>query len=175
MIRRPIEIEHFRADIHRLWDEQWFVLTAGDFVHGRYNSMTVSWGSLGILWNKPLAMVVVRPTRHTHGFMERSESFTLCAFSETYRAALNILGSKSGRDGDKIKEAGLTPEASQLVAAPGFAEAELILECRKIYWQDMDPSHFLVPEIERNYPQKDYHRIYFGEVLGIFGEEKYRV
>jgi hypothetical protein len=56
------------------------------------------------------------------------------------------------------------------VAAPGFAEAELILECRKIYWDDMAPGHFLDPSIEKNYPQKDYHRIYFGEIVAAYGE-----
>ena len=174
MNRAPIQVEELRVDIHRLWDEEWFLLTAGDLAAGRFNTMTVSWGGMGILWNKPLALVVVRPTRYTMEFMDRYETFTLCAFPERCRPALNLLGSKSGRSGDKIREAGLTPMASNLVAAPGFAEAELILECRKMYWQDLDPSHFLLPEIEKNYPLKDYHRVYFGEILGIWGEDRYR-
>jgi flavin reductase (DIM6/NTAB) family NADH-FMN oxidoreductase RutF len=134
--------------------------------------MTVSWGSLGTMWNKPFAMVVVRPTRYTYQLMEKYETFTLCAFPEQHRKALSLLGSKSGRDGDKIAESGLTPEAATIVAAPCFAEAELVLECRKIYWDDYDPTHFLDPAINRMY-RNDYHRIYFGQVLAITGTEHF--
>ena len=79
------------------------------------------------------------------------------------------MGSKSGRDGDKIKASGLTPIRSSKVAAPGFAEAELILECRKMYYDDIDPEHFVDASIQSNYPKKDYHRAYFGEILAAFG------
>lgn len=157
----------FRSEAFRIWDSGWFLLTAGDFAAGRFNTMTVSWGSFGTLWNRPFAQVVVRPTRHTHGFMEAADSFTLCAFGEQRREALRLLGTKSGRDGDKIAEAGLTPEAALRVAAPVFAEAELAIECRKLYWQDLDPAHFLDPTIEANYPRRDYHRVYFGEVVAV--------
>jgi flavin reductase (DIM6/NTAB) family NADH-FMN oxidoreductase RutF len=157
--------------IFRQWDKRWFVLTAGDFASGKFNAMTVSWGSLGIIWNLPFAQVVVRPVRHTYRFTEEFATFTLSAFPERFRAALNILGSKSGRDGDKIAQAGLTPVASGQVAAPSFAEAELTLECRKIYWDDFHPERFLDPAIGRNYPQKDYHRIYYGQVVRIIADD----
>jgi len=160
--------------VHRLWADQWFLLTSGDFSEKRYNTMTVGWGSLGTMWEKPFVQVVVRPSRYTFEFMEKYDSFTLCAFPDRFRDTLLMLGSKSGRDGDKIAESGLTPIRSSKVAAPGFEEAELIIECRKIYWDDLEPAHFLDPGIEENYPEKDYHRVYFGEVLGVFGERKYR-
>jgi flavin reductase (DIM6/NTAB) family NADH-FMN oxidoreductase RutF len=156
----------------RQWDKEWFALTVGDFAAGKFNSMTVSWGSLGILWGYPFAQVVVRPTRHTHSFSEEFDNFTLCAFAQRYRAALNILGSKSGRDLDKIALAKLTPAASQWISSPAFAEAELVLECRKIYRDKIDPAGFLDPSIDKNYAN-DYHTVYFGRVLRIFGEEKY--
>ena len=123
------------------------------------------------MWGRPFAQVVVRPIRHTFGFMEQYDTFTLCAFSQDYRQALRLLGTKSGRDGDKIAVAGLTPIASTRIAAPAFDEAELILECQKIYWDDMDPTHFVAPDIERHYPHKHYHRIYFGMILAIYGEK----
>jgi flavin reductase (DIM6/NTAB) family NADH-FMN oxidoreductase RutF len=157
-----------------LWERQWLLLTAGDFAAGEYNTMTVAWGSLGCMWNRPFAQVVVRPTRYTYEFMERFDSFTLTAFPEPLRPALQLLGTRSGRDGDKIAKAGLTPIASTAVAAPGFAEAELILECRKLYWQDLEPAQFLHPGIEANYPERDYHRVYFGEILAAFGGEAHR-
>jgi flavin reductase (DIM6/NTAB) family NADH-FMN oxidoreductase RutF len=156
-----------------LWDKGWFALSSGDFSAGKFNAMTVSWGSLGIMWNKPFAQVVVRPTRFTHRFTEEFNSFTLCAFPESLRGALNTLGNSSGRDGDKIARAGLTPVASRLVSSPAFAQADLVFECRKIYSDDFDPSRFLDPSIEKNYSEKDYHRVYFGQILRIYGEEKY--
>ncbi|MBN1978845.1 MAG: flavin reductase [Anaerolineae bacterium] len=173
MTRKPISFEDLRANVHPIWSKQGMLLTSGDFSAGHFNTMTVGWGSLGVMWRRPFVQVVVRPTRYTHGFMEQYESFTLCAFPEAYRQALQILGTRSGRDGDKIAAAGLTPIASTQVAAPGFAEADLIVECRKMYWQDMDPSHFLDPAIESHYAKKDYHRIYFGEVVAVNGTEAY--
>jgi flavin reductase (DIM6/NTAB) family NADH-FMN oxidoreductase RutF len=174
-MRVPIPFDEFLVKAHHLWAKQWLLLTAGDFAGGRFNTMTVGWGSVGTMWGRPFAQVVVRPIRYTYEFIERYDTFTLCAFPQRYRRALNLLGTKSGRDGDKIAEAGLTPVASTQVAAPSFAEADLILECRKIYWDDMAPSRFLDPTIEGNYPNKDYHRIYFGQILAIYGAGHYRV
>jgi len=174
MTRALIPFDELLVRPHHLWNEQWLLLTAGDFAARHFNTMTVGWGSLGTMWNRPFAQVVVRPIRYTHEFMDRYDTFTLCAFPEAYRQALNLLGTKSGRHGDKIAESGLTPIPSTQVATPGFAEAELILECRKIYRADFDPTHFLDPRIEKNYPQKDYHTVYFGEILAIWGEELYR-
>jgi flavin reductase (DIM6/NTAB) family NADH-FMN oxidoreductase RutF len=173
MTRKPISFHNLRANVHLIWSKQGMLLTSGDFAAGQFNTMTVGWGSLGVMWSRPFVQVVVRPTRYTYQFMERYDTFTLCAFPEAHRQALQLLGTKSGRDGDKIAEAGLTPIASTQVAAPGFAEANLIVECRKIYWQDMDPTHFLEPAIDNHYAKKDYHRIYFGEAVVINGTEAY--
>jgi flavin reductase (DIM6/NTAB) family NADH-FMN oxidoreductase RutF len=175
MTREPIPFDELLVKAHHLWAKQGLLLTAGDFAEGRFNTMTVGWGSLGRMWGRPFAQVVVRPIRYTYQFMERYDTFTLCTFPEDYHDALQLLGTKSGRDEDKIAEAGLTPMASTQIAAPGFAEAELIIECRKIYWDDMEPDHFLDPGIEKSYPQKAYHRIYFGRIEAIWGESSYRV
>ena len=169
MALEDIAVHEWSVRIHHLWEKQWLVLTAGDFAAGRYNAMTVAWGSMGCMWKVPFVQVVVRPTRHTHAFMERYESFTLCAFPEAYRSAVLLIGTKSGRDLDKIAASGLTPVPASAVAAPAYAEAELVVECRKMYWQDMDPGHFLDPSIDGNYPHKDYHRIYFGRVMALRG------
>ena len=175
MERHPIPVEKFLVKTHACWAEQWMLLTAGNFSKGYFNTMTVGWGSFGTMWSKPFAQVVVRPTRYTYEFMNTYDTFTLCGFSEEYRRALEFLGMKSGREGDKIAEAGITPTASSQVAAPGFAEAELIVECRKMYWDDFEPKQFLDPSIESNYPLKDYHRIYFGEIVAISGEKAYTI
>lgn len=175
MNRSEIPAGKFDARIFYLWSDKWFLLTSGDYEERNYNTMTVAWGSFGIMWNKPFAQVVVRPTRHTFEFTEEYDSFTLCVFPERYREALRLLGTKSGRDGDKIAESGLTVSASQKITAPSFEEAELILECQKIYWDDFDPIQFIDQSIYDRYPEKDYHRIYFGEVVRIEGTELYHV
>ena len=149
------------------------LLTAGDFSKGHFNTMTVAWGSFGTMWGKPFAQVVVRPTRYTYEFMEQYDSFTLCAFAEEDRDVLNLLGSQSGRAGDKITAAGITPVPSRCVASPGFDEAELIIECIKTYYTDMNPDHFLDNDIMRHYQDQDYHRIYFGEIKTISGTSAY--
>ena len=175
MARKLILLDEFVVKSHRLWDRQWLLLTSGDFAQGDFNAMTVGWGSLGTMWGRPFAQVVVRPIRYTYEFMERYATFTLCAFPAAYRKALQLMGTKSGRDVDKVAESGLTPIASTQVAAPGYAEAELIIECQKIYWDDLEPARFLDPDIEKHYPQQHYHRIYFGEIVAVYGEGGYGV
>lgn len=163
----------FLTRINHLFDKQWFLLTCGDFEKQHFNTMTISWGSLGIMWNKPFAMVVVRPTRHTYGFMNQYDDFTLTTFPKQFHKDLSLLGKKSGRDGDKIAETKLHPTSSEVVKSPAFEEAELILECKKIYWDDMKPENFLDKSIFTHYKNNDEHRIYFGEVLKIRGASKF--
>jgi len=156
------------------WRERWFLLAAGDFAAGTYNFLTVAWGGLGCMWKHPLAMIVVRPTRYTYEFLEKFPDFTLNLFPPGFSDKLTYCGSHSGRQVDKVRETGLTPTACRRVAAPGFAEAELVLECRKTYYSDLQPAHFLADYIEGNYPAKDYHRVYFGEILAASGTESHR-
>lgn len=166
---REIPIKKLKINAFDLWDTNWLLLTSGDFLKGSYNAMTVAWGSIGNMWNLPIAMVVVRPTRYTYGFINTYPTFSLCGFSKEYRKALNLLGTKSGRDGDKISESGLTPIVSEKIDAPTFREAELSIECRKIYFHDFTPGQFLDERIEKHYPLKDYHRMIFGEILKVRG------
>ncbi len=174
MTRNPIPPAELVVNPSRLWLSKWLLLTAGDFEKGEFNAMTVGWGTLGAMWNRHVVETVVRPVRHTYGFMEEHGTFTLTAFPEEQRKALQLLGTKSGRDGDKIAEAGLTPIASGKIAAPGFAEAELIIECRTIYWHDFDPARFVESAIDESYPDKDYHRSYIGEILAVHGTDAWR-
>jgi flavin reductase (DIM6/NTAB) family NADH-FMN oxidoreductase RutF len=169
MERKHIDPHQFITQPFTLFDKQWFLLTSGELKRKRFNCMTISWGSMGIMWNKPFIMVAVRPTRYTYEFMNNYETFTVCTFSGQYRSTLDMLGSRSGRDEDKIAASGLTPIASKIVDAPSYDEAELIIECKKMYWQDYEPLQFLNPAILLEYPKKDYHRMFFGEILEISG------
>ncbi|MFH1355516.1 MAG: flavin reductase family protein [bacterium] len=169
MTRKNINIKDFTTQAFDIWENRWFLLTAGDFEKNDFNTMTVAWGSFGTMWTMPFVQAVVRPTRYTYEFMEKYDHFTLSAFPKEFKKDLTLLGTKSGRDGDKIAETKLTPMASEHIASPTFKEADLVIEAQKIYWQDMDSANFLDPLIEKKYPKKDYHRIYFGKVLGVQG------
>jgi flavin reductase (DIM6/NTAB) family NADH-FMN oxidoreductase RutF len=138
----------------------WMLITAG--TPDRFNTMTAAWGGLGVLWRKQVAFCFIRPTRYTYEFIERSERYTLSFFSRRYRSALNLCGTKSGRDVDKTAETGLTPAFGD--GTIYFTQARLVLECRKLYFQDLAPAKFLDATIEEHYPQKDYHRMYVGEI-----------
>jgi flavin reductase (DIM6/NTAB) family NADH-FMN oxidoreductase RutF len=141
---------------------EWALLTAGNAEH--FNTMTISWGSLGFIWQRPVVTVLVRPPRYTHEFMDAFERFSVSFYDEKYRKALNILGSKSGRDTDKIAQSRLTPDFVDGV--PTFREANLTVIARKIYRGQMESAGFLVPSLDAEfYPEKDYHTIYFAELV----------
>lgn len=108
----------------------WFALTAGK--EGDMNTMTISWATIGNLWERPVLTVYVHPERYTHEFMERNDYFTVTAFTEQHRDKLNYLGAHSGRNEDKIKNAGLTVEYTEL-GNPTFTDGRLMIECRKIF------------------------------------------
>jgi flavin reductase (DIM6/NTAB) family NADH-FMN oxidoreductase RutF len=170
MENKNIAIKDLVINPYQLFEDHWLLLTSGNYDEACYNTMTISWGSIGQIWSKMFVQVVVRPSRYTYQFINNYPTFTLSAFPSTYRKALALLGEKSGRDGDKIKISGLTPIPSHTVAAPGFTEANLILECEKMYWDDMQVDHFLNPSISTQYPEKDYHRIFYGEIKAIYGD-----
>ena len=144
-------------------DQEWAVLTAGE--KNNYNSMTISWGGLGTIWNKPVVTVYVKPIRYTYQFMENSEYFTVSFFDEEYKSDLGILGSKSGRDCDKIALTKLTPK--ELIKGVTFEQSKLTIICKKIYFQDMDINQVPQEAIDRFYKVDPIHRMYIGEVIDI--------
>lgn len=149
-------------NVFRLIGDDWMLITAGSIES--YNTMTASWGGLGILWNLPIAICYIRPHRHTFLFTERSEYLTLSFFEEEHREILNFCGSRSGRDCDKAKETGLIP-FSMDKGNVSFEQAILILECKKIYSDFIKSENFVSNSlIDRNYPKKDFHRFYILEI-----------
>ena len=148
----------------RLISSDWMLVTAG--TPDSFNTMTASWGGFGHLWHKDVCFIFIRPSRHTYSFLENNAGFTLSFFTGEYRPALKLCGSKSGRDTDKVKATGLTPVGS----AAGnvyFSEARLVIECSKIYHQDISPEFFLDAQIASNYSGGDYHRLYIGEIKSV--------
>lgn len=153
-----------------LLDLEWALLVAGT---DRPNPMTVSWGGLGTLWQRPVVTVFVRPTRHTYSLLEAHPEFTLNFLPEDRRDVLDLCGTRSGRDLDKWKASGLEKLPAERVAVPRVGGAELSLECRVLSTLDVDPSRFLDSEIQDLYPQRDYHRLFFGEVLAAWASERF--
>lgn len=143
--------------------KEWMLVTAGQ--PGDLNTMTASWGGMGVMWNVPVAAAVVRPSRYTYEFMEREKYYSLSFLDSGCRRALQICGSRSGRDCDKVGEAGLTPRTD--AAAPYFDEARLVLICRKAYFSDLKPENFLDATLETHYNGEDYHRMYVGEIVKV--------
>ena len=164
---KQINAKDITDNTFTLIGDQWMLITAG--TPGNFNTMTESWGGLGVLWGKNVCYIFVRPTRYTYEFLEKNDSFSLSFFTEEWRKALNICGSKSGRDIDKAKETGLVPFA--LNGTTGFEQARMIIECKKIYFQDLDPDNFLDPSINNNYAKNDYHRLYVGEIRNVYVKE----
>lgn len=144
--------------------ENWGILTGTD--SEGCNSMTVSWGSIGVLWSKPCVFAFVRPGRYTYKFMENGEYFSLATMPAGYHEKMAIFGSKSGRDCDKYKESGFTIGDENGVKYP--EEAEMVFICKKIAAGDVSPDWFIDDTIDsKNYPKKDYHRMYVGEIITV--------
>lgn len=148
-----------------LIDDDWFLLSAGGI--NSFNTMTASWGGMGVLWNKPVVFCFVRPQRYTYKFMESNKLFTMSFFDDRYRDALSLCGKVSGRQTDKMKATGLKPFESP-EGSIFYEQAKLMIECRKLYFSDITPENFLVDGIDANYPKKDYHRMYIGEIISCF-------
>ncbi len=158
-----IDVKNLEENPFALIDDRWMLITAG--TKEKCNTMTASWGGLGILWNKNVATCVLRPQRYTREFVDREDYFTLAFFTEEYRKALKLCGSKSGREVDKVAACGFTVAAADC-SAPYFEEAELVLVCKKLYTGRIDPAGFHDEALrEKNYPNKDYHFSYVGEIV----------
>ena len=160
-----IDIKQLQGNAVSMFDDKWCLITAGN--KDSYNTMTASWGAMGELWNKDVCFIFIRPQRYTLEFTEREEYFTLSFFGDEYKKALTFCGRNSGRDCDKAKETGLTPV--EIDGSMSFEESETVIVCKKLFYQDIDPEGFVDKAIDGVcYPEKDYHRMYVGEVVGCY-------
>lgn len=154
----------FNTDIFAQFDKKWALLSAGP--KDAHNTMTVSWGSMGTLWHKPIVTVYVKPLRFTHKFMSENEYFTVSFLPEEKRDALMTMGTMTGRHHtDKDAAAGLT--VRDLGEAVTYEEAELTFLCKKIFWQDMATTHMPAEIVKEYYTPDEPHTLYIGEVVDI--------
>ena len=158
---RKVDPKTLDLNVFSAIGDRWMLITAGNAE--KCNTMTASWGGLGILWNLPMAIAYIRPQRYTKQFVDENEYFTLSFFPDQYRRELALCGTKSGRDMDKVKECGFTVAAAEC-GAPYFEEAELVFVCRKRMVIPMDPAA-MPDEVKEKHYKGDYHDMYWGEIV----------
>jgi len=161
---REVSPQEIEGNIIKKFQEDWFLLTAGN--KAKFNPMTISWGTMGSLWNKPVVTVYVRTDRYTFTLMENSKYFTLCALGPNDKSILQYCGTRSGRNVNKIKESGLKPIFSN-TGAVYYEQAVLVIECKKIYAQKINlkkfTDPFFAPKIYHD--KSPLHKMYIGEIV----------
>ncbi|MBR5190961.1 MAG: flavin reductase family protein [Clostridia bacterium] len=162
-MQKEINIRELKDNFVKMINNDWALLTAGK--ENDFNTMTVSWGGIGELWNKDVCFVFVRPQRYTYEFMEKNDYFSLSFFGGEYKKELGVCGSKSGRDIDKIAETGFSP--IDLGESVGFEQAKVNIVLKKLAYQDMKPDGFIDETIMNNYANNDFHRVYVGEIVKV--------
>lgn len=165
-----ISVKDIDKNVFRMIGDEWMLITAEK--DGKVNTMTASWGGLGIMWGGPVATVYIRPQRYTREFVDAGNTFTLSFFGGEQKKAMGLLGAVSGKDDpEKIGKSGL--HLTKADGCPAFEEASLVLVCRKLYVQEMKPECFVgQEEIEKWYPEKDFHLMYMAEITGAWVPKK---
>lgn len=146
-----------------MFNDDWALVTAG--TKESFNTMTISWGGMGTLWSKPVVTIYVKPCRYTYQFIENNDYFVISFFDKKYKKDLGILGSKSGRDGDKLALTSLTPEVVEHGIT--YKQATKTLVCKKIYYQDLKAERIPEEAVKTYYKDEPVHRMYIGEVVKI--------
>ena len=168
---KVIRPEAISDNAFKLIGKDWMLVSActkqlndeGKVITGRPNTMTASWGGVGVLWNKPVATIYLRPQRYTKEIIDQTDTFSLSVLSEKYKNALNYCGQHSGRDGDKFKAAKLDVE--YMNGTPWIKQARLVMFCKKLYVQEFDPFCFTDELLcKQNYRNNDSHTMYIGEI-----------
>ena len=155
-------------EVFHLFNDRWALVTAGTL--SDYNTMTIAWGSMGTIWGPPhrgksILTVYVSPARYTHEFLESSDYFTVSFFPEEYRGDLGLLGSRSGRDGDKVALTRLTPVAAS--HGVDFAQAELSFVCRKLYSHQFERDEVPRDVADWIYTRVPPHTMFIGEIVDV--------
>ena len=141
--------------------ENWALLTSGD--ENKINTMTISWGTFGFLWNKNIVTIYVRPQRYTKKFIDKTGYFTLSFFDNKYKNELTRLGRVSGANVDKLKDSPLSPYIDENMVS--FKEANIIIVAKTLYVSELKENDFLDSNIKDiNYPNQDYSYQYIAEI-----------
>lgn len=161
---QPYPIDLLEFNPFTKFSSEWALVTAGG--KSNANTMTISWGGMGVIWGKNVVYVFIRDSRFTKELIDQGEFFSLSFMDETYREALNYCGSHSGRNEDKIKNAGLSVGAKHGI--PYIDEANMVLLCNKLSATKLDKNSFLAKDLyEKFYPTDDLHTMYIAEVIEV--------
>ena len=165
------DVYELNLKIFDMIDNKWGLIFVGDLK--KNNIMTASWMSFGILWNYPIIIVYIRPTRYTYNLMEKNDLFSVSFFNDNYNDKLKFCGTKSGRNINKIEACNFNLINKEIIFEknisinfPIIEESDIVFICQKIYFQDLNKNNFLIPEIDNNY-NNDYHRFYIGKILSV--------
>jgi flavin reductase (DIM6/NTAB) family NADH-FMN oxidoreductase RutF len=159
---KEIAVKDIKDNLIKMISDEWMLVASGDA--GGYNMMTASWGTVGEMWGKDVAVAFIRPQRYTYGFMEKNDLFTLSFYGDN-KAIHAICGKLSGRDVDKAKKANLKPIFTDGTVT--FDKARLTIVCKKLYAQDISPDCFIDKSLIDRWYDGDYHRAYYGEILKV--------
>ena len=166
---REIKVEELNFNPFTRIGKDWMLISAG--TEEKWNTMTASWGGVGVFWGKNAVTVYIRPQRYTKEFVDGNDTFSIAFFKDGHREALSLCGTVSGRDVDKVRESGLTPYFVE--GTPACEEADLVITCKKMYHTEMSQGVFDQPENDRKwYPDRDYHVMYIAEILKVLVKER---
>ncbi len=166
---KEISANEIKENPFKLIGSDWGLVTVD--TKEKVNMMTVSWGGVGIMWNKPVAFTFIRPQRYTYSFIEDGEYFGISFLPDEYRSALALCGKESGRNIDKVKETGLTVVNDE--KAPYFEESKVVLICRKMYAQGLNADSVTDESVFDSYASdgSDYHKMYISEIVKVLIKE----
>ena len=170
-MKQKIDINEYAGKITKALPSGILLTTKAD---GKVNTMTIGWGMIGTDWSRPVFITFVRKSRFTHDLLEKNGEFTInVPVDEFDKNIINVCGTKSGRDMDKIKEMNLTLEEPEEISVPAIREFPLTLECRVVYKQDQDPEAIPRAFIDRFYPEnvegkRDFHTAYYAEIVSAY-------
>lgn len=160
---QPFPIEQLELNPFEKIGKEWALVSAGS--RKKANTMTISWGGVGVLWGKNVVFIFIRDSRYTKEFIDANDFFSVSFLNNQYRDALNYCGSHSGRDEDKFKNAGLT--WNYKLSIPFVDEGNLVLLCQKLSATKISEDSFLAPDIKKWYADGDMHTMYVAEILEV--------
>jgi flavin reductase (DIM6/NTAB) family NADH-FMN oxidoreductase RutF len=174
MTRIPVDYKDvFNIAMERMTKGGLLLVTADS--NGKPNVMTIGWGTIGSVWAKKTFIILVRPSRYTYSLLEQVDDFSVNVPTKSMASAVAFCGSVSGRDGDKFNQAQLAPVPAEEISAPVIDQCPINFQCRVIHKTDMVAG--AVPDNTKStfYPSDDYHRIYFGQILGCYADENLKL
>ncbi len=141
---------------------------------GKPNTMAIGWGTIGVIWGKPIFIVLVRPSRYTHGFMEQADDFTVNVPPPELSDIVAFCGRVSGRDHDKFNEKGLVTVPGKKVKSPIIEQCVIHYECKVVHKNSVLKNELASSIIAAYYPKGDLHTVYFGEIVAVYASRDAR-